>query len=275
MAESSSWQEHKVAGNAAYTGGNTADAVASYTAALKDVSMPANDRSVVLCNRAQCYLKLGDNAAAVDDCTACLTLAPSNVKALFRRAAAYEALGEKRDALQDYKEVLRLSPGVADAVAGVRRLETALNLPSSLPKAGGGAPSARAAGGGITDEDRRQLGEVQERLKTVSAQRQRALEQSRLAAREKRQLELTLQQVRSMEEETRLFRGIGKAFLLTPREELLKVLSEKQSKTEVREKSLKATLEHLTKQEDEAETASKEVISTLQKKAARASGASA
>ena len=80
-----SWQEHKQQGNASYTAGKTAEAVDFYTKALQSADLPSADRATILCNRAQCYLKLNDNAKAAEDCTACLTLSPDNVKALFRR----------------------------------------------------------------------------------------------------------------------------------------------------------------------------------------------
>ena len=79
------WREHKAAGNDAYTAGRTPEAIAAYTSALQAADLPTTDRATILCNRAQCYLKLDENARAVEDCTACLTLAPDNVKALFRR----------------------------------------------------------------------------------------------------------------------------------------------------------------------------------------------
>lgn len=149
------WTAHKAAGNAAYAKGNLAEAgmmlqgaggdgphrsrvravppsnalaglslplspATEYTAALGG-DLPAEDRAVILCNRAQVQLRLGKNAEAVEDCTACLTLAPNNVKAMFRRATALEALGNKADALKDFREVARLDPAVADAAAAIRR----------------------------------------------------------------------------------------------------------------------------------------------------------
>lgn len=80
-----SWLEHKSRGNAAYASGDTAAAIDAYSAALRSGDLPATDRATILCNRAQCYLKLNENAKAVEDCTASLTLAPDSVKALFRR----------------------------------------------------------------------------------------------------------------------------------------------------------------------------------------------
>ncbi len=82
---SPTWQTRKKDGNDAFAAGKFRDAVTAYTDALKDDSLPSADRATILCNRAQCYLKLNENAPAVDDCTACLTLSPNNVKALFRR----------------------------------------------------------------------------------------------------------------------------------------------------------------------------------------------
>lgn len=186
----SAWQDHKQQGNALYTAGKTAEAVDAYTKALQCDDLPPPDRATILCNRAQCFLKLNDNAKAAEDCTACLTLSPDNVKALFRRcaparvsptrstagsggrgasadgaaracgsslsiprpccltpvpracrAAALEALGDLADALRDYRDVARVSPSVADAGAGVRRLEAKLGI---APAAAAGADALPA-----------------------------------------------------------------------------------------------------------------------------------
>ena len=87
----SEWSSAKAAGNAAYTAGRTAEAVESYTRALQCPDLPPAERATLLNNRAQAFLTLGQSAAAVEDCTACLTLAPDNVKALFRRCVRARA----------------------------------------------------------------------------------------------------------------------------------------------------------------------------------------
>ena len=81
----SGWLALKSAGNSAYSAGSMHDAIDLYGRALLDESIPTADRALVLSNRAQCFLRLGDNNAAVADCTACLTIQPQNQKALFRR----------------------------------------------------------------------------------------------------------------------------------------------------------------------------------------------
>jgi tetratricopeptide (TPR) repeat protein len=74
------------------------------------------------CNRAACFVKLGQHEAVVDDCTAALELKPQYVKALVRRAAAYEELDKPTDALADAKLILELEPTAASRAA-VARLE--------------------------------------------------------------------------------------------------------------------------------------------------------
>jgi hypothetical protein len=80
-----SWQAFKKAGNDAFAAGKMREAADAYSSALRAGDVPDGDRATLLCNRAQASLKLGENASAVDDCTACLTISPGNVKALFRR----------------------------------------------------------------------------------------------------------------------------------------------------------------------------------------------
>jgi tetratricopeptide (TPR) repeat protein len=82
---SAEWQQFKAAGNSDYQAGRTDAAVDNYTKALLAADVPATERATILCNRAQAFLKLGNNGKAAEDCTACLTLNPDNVKALFRR----------------------------------------------------------------------------------------------------------------------------------------------------------------------------------------------
>jgi len=102
---------------------------------------------------------------------------------------------------------LALNPGLADAAAAVRRLETALGEPSSLPPAGGGSKrergGARGGGDAVSEEDVRQLEETKQRVREVALQKARAREQQGGAQKERRQLELTLGQVEGLKEDVR------------------------------------------------------------------------
>ncbi|KAJ3371737.1 TOM (translocase of outer membrane) complex component [Allomyces arbusculus] len=61
--------------------------------------------AVFWCNRAACHANLNDPKSVVEDCTKALALDPAYVKALHRRAIAYEQLGQLRDALNDFTTI--------------------------------------------------------------------------------------------------------------------------------------------------------------------------
>lgn len=61
-----------------------------------------------LSNRAACYKQISNFDGTIEDCSAVLELDPENVKALIRRAQAFEAVERYRFALQDVKTVLSM-----------------------------------------------------------------------------------------------------------------------------------------------------------------------
>ncbi|NXQ58508.1 TOM34 protein, partial [Anthoscopus minutus] len=86
----------------------------------------AEERSVLLANRAACYLKDGACSLCVADCTSALELVPFGIKPLLRRAAAYEALERYPLAYVDYKTALQVDCSVQAAHDGVNRMTKAL-----------------------------------------------------------------------------------------------------------------------------------------------------
>merc|ERR1711906_53609 len=60
-------------------------------------------------NRAACYKQISNFDGVISDCTAVLEVDPENVKALIRRAQAFEGVERYRFALQDVKQVLGMS----------------------------------------------------------------------------------------------------------------------------------------------------------------------
>lgn len=59
-------------------------------------------------NRAACYKQISNFDGVIEDCTAVLEVDPDNVKALVRRAQAFEGVERYRFALQDIKTVLAM-----------------------------------------------------------------------------------------------------------------------------------------------------------------------
>jgi hypothetical protein len=90
MAAADSWEALKKDGNGYFGAGSFAEAVASYTAALKIAALPAADRATILNNRAMSFIKLKQYLPAIEDCTSSLVHASdasTAMKSLYRRCA--------------------------------------------------------------------------------------------------------------------------------------------------------------------------------------------
>jgi len=275
MSNPSTWSEAKSVGNAEYLSGNMQKAIEMYTLAIElginaAEKIADSEHTIILCNRAQCHLKLNANAAAITDCTAALALSPGHLKSLFRRAAALEASGKHRDALNDYREVLKQQGNLADALAGERRCLAALGEPAPVQRGTAKASASLASPPQLSEEEKKQLDEANQRIKEVYRQKLRAQEQLKMALHEKKRAELTLSQLQPLPADTpdkiRTFRGVGRMFVRTPRDNIIKELTASCAKFEQRHKVCVATLEYLTKQEKEAEGAFMEVSAILQRK---------
>lgn len=173
---------------------------------------------------------------------------------LFCRAAALEALNQKKDALADYKAMLALKAGQSDALAGVRRCEEALR-----GGRGGGGPK-------LSEEDARMLQEVQVRHAEVRKNRVRASEQLRVAMTEKKRAELTLSQVRELTDATPMYKSVGKMFMRTEKPALVDSLTAAAAYADKKLGVCDKTHSHLQRQEAEAEGSVVELVKTLQKK---------
>lgn len=67
-------------------------------------------------NRAACYKQLSNFEGVIEDSTAVLEAEPNNVKALVRRAQAFEGMERYRSALQDVRFVLQMPQNEVGAV---------------------------------------------------------------------------------------------------------------------------------------------------------------
>jgi serine/threonine-protein phosphatase 5 len=66
-------------------------------------------------NRAQTYIKLEQYGYAIQDADTAIELDPNNVKAYYRRASANTAILKHREALRDWKLVVKKAPNDANA----------------------------------------------------------------------------------------------------------------------------------------------------------------
>ncbi|KAF9578379.1 hypothetical protein BGW38_005853, partial [Lunasporangiospora selenospora] len=117
-------QKKKEQGNADFKSGDNAAAARAYNDGaelLKDMAGASPEqlqesgplRVALLANSAAAYLKLNENAKAVDACQQALRLQADHVKVTFRLAQAYLGLSEFADAQKAAQRGLGISPGDA------------------------------------------------------------------------------------------------------------------------------------------------------------------
>ncbi|XP_022717262.1 TPR repeat-containing thioredoxin TTL1-like [Durio zibethinus] len=85
---------------------------------------PSN--SVLYCNRAACWFKLGQWESSVEDCDQALSIQPNYIKALLRRAASNSKLEKWADAVRDYEVLRRELPDDNDIAGSLFHAQVAL-----------------------------------------------------------------------------------------------------------------------------------------------------
>lgn len=104
-------EEHKSLGNKLFSEHHFFGALDEYSKAIE--FNPTN--AIYYSNRAACHLKLETYGAAVADADAAVRIDPAFVKAYYRRGSAHFALLKYRDAVKDFKEVLKIKTNDPDA----------------------------------------------------------------------------------------------------------------------------------------------------------------
>ncbi|EPZ35792.1 Tetratricopeptide-like helical domain-containing protein [Rozella allomycis CSF55] len=116
----------KEQGNVYFKQGNYTDAEDKYT---KGIEMLPAGHELYICllnNRASCRLKNGSYKSAEEDASKVLSFEPNDLKALLRRANAYEALEKFDKAQADYKSILTLDPSISSASQALSRINKGL-----------------------------------------------------------------------------------------------------------------------------------------------------
>ncbi|KAI9898238.1 hypothetical protein N3K66_006598 [Trichothecium roseum] len=98
-------------GNKAFVSGDYPSAVQLYSQAIE-----ANDKEpTFFTNRAQAYIKTEAYGYAIADATTALELNPKLIKAYYRRGLARTAILRPKDAVDDFKQCVKLDPNNKDA----------------------------------------------------------------------------------------------------------------------------------------------------------------
>ncbi|KAJ4729670.1 TPR repeat-containing thioredoxin TTL1-like [Melia azedarach] len=109
-------------GNDLFSSGKYAEACSAYGEGLKYDSF----NSVLYCNRAVCWSKLGLWEKSIEDCNEALRIQPNYTKALLRRAVSNEKLGRWSEAVRDYEALRRELPGDNEVAASLHHAQVAL-----------------------------------------------------------------------------------------------------------------------------------------------------
>jgi len=222
------WAALKAEGNKAYAAGDFKTAVTKYGDVLKLDSLSPADRSTILSNRAQCFIKMSEHAAAAEDCTAALDLDSGNVKALFRRAASREAMGDKSGAVSDYRAVLAAQPGQEESRRAIARLD-----PSSAVAAGRGRRQRKLTQEEVTalQEAQGESGRLQNQLRQLKQRSITLQQRQRISA-------LTRSEVSKADIDGEMYRHVGKMFARVPRVDHLRTLDAEKASLDKQQSAL-------------------------------------
>ncbi|GFZ10643.1 octicosapeptide/Phox/Bem1p (PB1) domain-containing protein [Actinidia rufa] len=116
--------ELKEEGNRKFQNKDFVGALEQYDKALKLTPKTHPDRAVFHSNRAACLMQMKpiDHDTVIAECSMALQVQPQFVRALVRRARAFEAIGKYEMAMQDVNTLLGADPNHVDALEIARRL---------------------------------------------------------------------------------------------------------------------------------------------------------
>lgn len=95
--------------------GNTEQAIAAYSDALRDEGLPTDRRATILNDRGVAYSRLGQRKLALDDYNRAVQLFPEYAPVYNNRGTTLLALGLSQEALKDFDRAIALAPGYAAA----------------------------------------------------------------------------------------------------------------------------------------------------------------
>ncbi|GFR41316.1 hypothetical protein Agub_g1998 [Astrephomene gubernaculifera] len=154
--------ELKTEGNNSFARGDYQKALTIYDDAIKLLPANAPERADFHNNKAACFIGQKRYKEAVKECTSALEVAPNSVRALQRRAKAYEQQGLFKLALADISTINKTDAASPETQEQERRLrEAAARRPASATAAAGaanGAAGAAASGSGASKLSQLQQG---------------------------------------------------------------------------------------------------------------------
>ena len=233
----------KAAGNDAFKKGDFSGAVSNYDKAI----LLAPKNHLLYSNRSLAKHSAGDFVAAEADARKCLELAPDFMKGVYRLANAQ--LGQNDvDAAEDTvrKGLARdaENPELKKLVRVIKGRRDKAKRKAAVQAATGAADEARGAAG-VDEATKREAQQLAERVQ----QHERELRetQARLGAlrRETARTQITKNEIDALEENTEVYRSVGKMFLLSDKKGVGELLDGQMKRGEERTAQLTARAQFL------------------------------
>jgi serine/threonine-protein phosphatase 5 len=115
------------------------------------VAIDLHPSAILYSNRAQALIKIESYGLAIQDANEAIRIDPGYLKAYYRRASANYALGKLKEALKDFKAVVKLVPRDADALKKMKQCEKEVRAEAfnrAIESEGG-----TSGGGSLSQED--------------------------------------------------------------------------------------------------------------------------
>jgi chaperonin cofactor prefoldin len=174
-----------------------------------------------------------------------------------------------KEARRDYESALEKDGSITDAAAGLTRCEVHLGMPPSAGRFESGRAMAKQQQQPrmrVSDEDARALADAQTRVKDIKKQQLRGGEQKRLAELEKRRSELTLAQLEKLPQGRAVYSSMGRMYVRSTNASVVSKLEDEKATAEKKLRVCVATIEHLARQEKEADATFLELVNGLRRK---------
>lgn len=215
-------------------------------------------------NRAHVRLLLRQFVEAVDDCRKAIERDPKNIKAYWRAARASLQLDPCRNGIDFCEAGLEQAPGDAD----LQKLRA-----TCAEKLQGQQQRRKAQESAARDFNADEAMAIQDKVTALNEQLSRLKATLGSKQRQRVRLELTQQTIDSTPEDAKLYRGVGRCFLLGERQVMLDEMKRTMDSIDEDLPKMQKGSEELEKRKDDAEKELREMITAFRQQADHAATA--
>ncbi len=229
--------ESRREGNQHFSSKSYDDAIASYSTAIK--LDPSNH--VYFSNRSACYAAKKDFPASAQDALQCVKLAPGFIKGYYRLVQAQMEMRDFDGAMQTAKAGLALDADNVELHKQMRLIKAKKAAVAARDKRGPAV--ARPANEAALKEQLElgdQLNACKRELRETEAYLQRAV-------REQKMSDLAKAQILDIEDGTGMYKGVGKIFMRSTKENVIDWMDKSKVKHKEDEGKYKSKMEYLEK----------------------------